>query len=162
MKLLRNGFLLIILLSILSGCNQKQSVFYSAPAAEDIVRYVSENQLEVLDSAWVMDSAIILSSNSLINLYIDQDGKAQYQKLSWGSNSTEPVIIGDGMPYIAIILNDRLMGMGADQLEITFSDKSKYFRGISNQKGYIITNPLNRKVDKIVLKDKENNVIYER
>lgn len=137
MKLKLISYLLVLF--IFTGCSNGRTLIYSAPTNEQIVRYVSDNKLEDLDSIWIKDSALILLKNSLITLYTDQNEKLYDHKISWGSNGEGLVTVGNGVPYIAVIIQDDLMIKGAKFINVKYSDGTTESRGI-DKVGLLITN----------------------
>nr|WP_154894270.1 hypothetical protein [Paenibacillus xylanexedens] len=121
MKLKQITYLLILMI-IMTGCSKESNLIYTAPTNEQIVGYISENELATLDTIWVEGSAIILMKNSLITLYSDQHGKLHDHNLSWGSNNQDVITIGDGVPYIAIIIPNDLLDKGSKSITLKYSD----------------------------------------
>lgn len=157
----RNKIFILLISALLTGCN-KNELIYSAPTNIQIAEYVNSNSLDLQDSVWIKDAAIILLEDSLITLYTDQHEKVYDQKLSWGKNATEPVNVGNGFPYFAIILNDKLLSSGADRIIITYTNGKSYIRGITKKKGYLISNTESNEVDNLIIFDKYGKELYKK
>lgn len=160
---MKRNLLFVLLISVLlTSCNQNEQIIYSAPTNVQITDYIYSNSLDIQDSVWIKDAAIILLENSLITLYTDEHEKVYDHKLSWGSNATEPVIVGNGVPYVAIILNDKLLSLGAERILITYTNGKPYLRGITKKKGYLISNTESNEIDNIIIFDKDCNELYKK
>jgi len=160
MKLKLLSYLLVLI--VFTGCSNEPSLSYSAPTNNQITTYISDHNLEVLDSIWIKDSALILLKNSLITLYSDQHEKLYAHKLSWGSNDKDVITIGDGIPYIAIILFDDLMNQEATYINVTYSDGTIESRGINQKKGLIISNTNQTTVQNISIVNAKSEEIYSK
>lgn len=158
---MKKYLLSLSLITLLMGCN-KPELIYKAPTNEQIAGYVYSNSLDLEDSIWTNDSAIILLKNSLITLYADQHGKVYDQKTSWGINSSNPVFVGNGNPFIAVIINDNLLSSGADRILITYTNGKSYSRGITGKKGYLIPNAEISEVDDIIILDNDGEELYKK
>ncbi|OAX49431.1 hypothetical protein [Paenibacillus sp. AD87] len=152
---------ILFISTLLMGCN-KNELIYNAPTNEQITDYVNSHRLDLQDSIWIKDSAIILLENSLITLYTDQHGKVYDQKLSWGINYSDPVTVGNGNPYIAVIINNKMLSSGADRIFITYTDGKSYSRGITEKKGYLIPNTQINEVENLVIFDNNGKEIYKK
>lgn len=124
--------------------------------------HINNNHLDLQDSILIKDAAIILLENSIITLYTDQHGKIYDQKSSWGTNYTDPVIVGNGNPFIAVIIIDLLLSNGASRIDFIFNDGNVYSRGITRKKGYLIGNTGIGKIDKIIIIDKDGKELYKK
>ncbi|MDN8589524.1 hypothetical protein Q0V21_12155 [Paenibacillus sp. 11B] len=153
--------LILFISALLMGCN-KNELIYNAPTNEQITDYVSSHSLDLQDSVWIKDSAVILLENSLITLYTDQHGKIYDQKLSWGMNYSNPVIVGNGDPYVAVLINNKMLSSGADRILISYSDGKSYSRGITGKKGYVIPNTGVNEVENLIIFDKEGKELYKK
>ncbi|MBD7971347.1 hypothetical protein [Paenibacillus gallinarum] len=153
---------LLVLIIILTGCSKESTLIYSAPTNEQIVEYISDNELAALDSIWIKDSAILLLKNSLITLYSDQHGKLHDQKLSWASNGKDLITIGDGVPYIAVIIPIELMDKGSKNIDIKYSDGTIESRGIHDKKGLLVSNIGSARVQDISISNSLGEEIYNK
>ncbi|WP_110933319.1 hypothetical protein [Paenibacillus bouchesdurhonensis] len=158
---MKKYILLLLLVTLLIGCN-KTELIYNAPTNDQIVDYVYSNRLDLQDSIWINDSAIILLENSLVTLYADQHGKVYDQKVSWGTNSSDPVFVGNGNPFVAVVINDNLLSSGADRILITYTNGKSYSRGITGMKGYLIPNTEISEIDDIIIVDNEGEELYKK
>ncbi|MDR0271137.1 hypothetical protein [Paenibacillus sp.] len=84
------------------------------------------------------------------------------REISWGSNSSGPVFVGDGNPFIAVIINDNLLSSGADRILITYTNGRSYSRGITGKKGYLIPNTEISEVDNITIFDDDGEELYKK
>ncbi|MGM0885025.1 MAG: hypothetical protein ACQEXQ_28785 [Bacillota bacterium] len=160
MKLKLIPYLLILI--FITGCSKEPTLIYSAPTNEQIITYLSENKLEALDSIWIKDSALILLKNSLITLYSDQYEKLYDHKISWGSNGEDLITVGNGVPYISIIIHDDLMNKGAKYINVKYSDGTIRSRGIIDKKGLIISNFSQATVQNISIINAVGEEIYSK
>ncbi|KOR87601.1 hypothetical protein [Paenibacillus solani] len=158
---MKKYLLSLALIALLIGCSKPEPV-YKPPTNEQITDYVYSNNLDLEDSIWTNDSAIILLNNSLITLYADQQGKIYDQKMSWGANSSDPVFVGDGSPFIAIIINENLLSSGADRILVTYTNGKSHSRGITGKKGYLIPNTETSEVDNIIILDNDGEELYRK
>ncbi|RIX59225.1 hypothetical protein D3P08_03455 [Paenibacillus nanensis] len=152
----------ILALIFVTGCSKEPNLIYSAPTSEQITMYVTSNNLEVLDSIWIKDSALILLKNSFITLYSDQNEKLYDQKITWASNNKEIITVGNGIPYIAIIIGDDLMDIGAAYLNVEYSDGKIESRGISDKKGLLLSSFSHATVQNISVINAKDEVIYSK
>ncbi|PAF33246.1 hypothetical protein [Paenibacillus sp. 7516] len=159
MKLKQITYLLILMI-IMTGCSKESNLIYTAPTNEQIVGYISENELATLDTIWVEGSAIILMKNSLITLYSDQHGKLHDHNLSWGSNNQDVITIGDGVSYIAIIIPNDLLDKGSKSITLIYSDGTVESRGINENKGLLVSSIGHAKVKNISISNSLGEEIY--
>ncbi|TYP72108.1 hypothetical protein [Paenibacillus methanolicus] len=160
MKLKLITYLLVLI--VFTGCSKEPALNYSAPTNEQITTYVAENNLEILDSIWIKDCALILLKNSLITLYSDQHEELYDHKLTWGSNDKDLITVGNGVPYIAIILHDDLKNKGATYINVKYSDGTIESRGITHKKGLIISNFSKTTVQNISVTNAKGEEIYSK
>ncbi|MBD7971247.1 hypothetical protein [Paenibacillus gallinarum] len=153
---------ILVLIIIMTGCSKESTLIYSAPTNEQIVEYVSDNELAALDSIWIKDSAIILLKNSLITLYSDQHGKLHDHKLSWASNSKDVITVGDGVPYIAVIIPNDLLDKGSKNINLKYSDGTIESRGINDKKGLLVSSIGQARVQDISISNSLGEEIYNK
>ncbi|MEC0129139.1 hypothetical protein [Paenibacillus pabuli] len=153
--------IILFISTVLMGCN-KNELIYNAPTNEQITDYVNSHSLDVQDSAWIKDSAIILLEDSLITLNSDQHGKLYEQKSSWGINYSDTMTVGDGNPYVAVIVNNDILSSGADRILITYTDGKSYSRGITEKKGYLIPNTQINEVGNLIIFDNNGKELYKK
>ncbi|MBY0217860.1 hypothetical protein [Paenibacillus illinoisensis] len=161
MKLKQITYLLVIMI-IMTGCSKESTLIYSAPTNEQIVKYVSDHELAALDSIWIEDSAIILLENSLIALYSDQHGKLHDHTLTWGSNSKDVITVGEGVPYIAIIIPVDLLDKGSKNINLKYSDGTVESRGINDKKGLLVSKIGHARVQGISISNSLGEEIYNK
>lgn len=160
MKLKIISYFLVLI--IFTGCSKDPSFIYSAPTPNQITTYISENYLEVLDSIEIEGSTLILLENSLITLYSDQYEKLYTHKISWAPNDKDVVAVGNGVPYVAIILYDDLMKQGATSITVTYSDGTLESREFIQKKGVIISHTNHTEVQHITVFNAKGEELYSK
>jgi len=155
---------LILLISLLIpiGCNNSEGKIYTSPSDSQILDYISTNELIIQDSIWIQKSAVLLLENSLITLYADQSENLYDHKLYWSSDrSPEPTVIGNGNPYLGLVLNKDLKDEGASQIIIRYLNGKTIQRGITKQSGYLFSNPGENELESLIILDVEGKELYK-
>ena len=65
-------------------------------------------------------------------------------------HQTEPTVIGNGNPYLGVVLNKDLIDKGASQIIIRYLNGKTMQRGITKQSGYLISNPGENEMEMLV------------
>ncbi|MNJ77271.1 hypothetical protein D3C77_747270 [compost metagenome] len=72
------------------------------------------------------------------------------------------MFVGNGNPFVAVVINDNLLSSGADRILITYTNGKSYSRGITGMKGYLIPNTEISEIDDIIIVDNEGEELYKK
>lgn len=160
---MKKGIMLLMLVAILLvGCSKNNAVaIYNAPTNEQVADYV-KNYITFQDHIWTKDAAVVLIENSIITLHADQNGKLHDSKITWMSGSQNPVITGNGVPYLSVVLTNELLNAEASRIVLTYVDGASYIREVTEKKGYLFSNSGASKVKSVVIYDYNDTELYRK
>lgn len=78
------------------------------------------------------------------------------------SGSQNPVITGNGVPYLSVVLTNELLNAEASRIVLTYVDGASYIREVTEKKGYLFSNPGASKVKSVVIYDYNDTELYRK